>query len=406
MQLIWYLPSLIIGLTVGFSSGYWQLALVSILMVSLMVGTTLYKNRYPEFEKSATVSVSAGQVAINNRVLPKYELFWKKRWHELLLESFQARSAPDLLAGLLEEKSESGLRFESAPPLQVWLGSTGHSELCIDLRLDGPHLIIVGPTGSGKSELLKLIAGSLTLYQKVDLVLFDYKGGATLEGFASCSRGIGTDLDARGSEKLWEFVLSELASREELFAKSGVSDLVEFNTLGNQMNCVVVLIDEFAAVLASGQKASSAIDDVCARGRSLGVHLVAATQSLTGIPRSLLTNLRARIAMNSSDPIDFVQLGINPNKVSLPVVSGWAQAVLLSASNAPEGFYFPIGFRPAPRPEASKAVREPQPPVRSQLLRQMYLGPEPVMHPPEEQPSSPDSQLLSRMEALRLSERR
>jgi hypothetical protein len=52
MQLIWYLPSLLIGLSVGFSSGYWQMALVSALMVSLMFGITLYKNRYPIFEPS------------------------------------------------------------------------------------------------------------------------------------------------------------------------------------------------------------------------------------------------------------------------------------------------------------------------------------------------------------------
>jgi energy-coupling factor transporter ATP-binding protein EcfA2 len=403
MQLLWYLPSLIIGLTVGFSSGYWQLALVSILMVSLMLGAQLYKNRYPVFEKGAQVFLSAGQVAINNRVLPRFEMFWKKQWHELILESFEASLAPDLLASLLAEKSDAGLRFSEAEPLEMWLGSTGSAELRINLKFDGPHLIIVGPTGSGKSELLKLIASSLVTDQKVDLVLFDYKGGATLEQYLSCSRGMGTDLDPRGSEKLWESVLSELASREALFAKSGVSDLARFNALGNQLRSVVVIIDEFAAVLASGQRASSAIEDVCARGRSLGVHLVAATQSLTGIPRSLMTNLRARIAMSSSDPIDFVQLGINPNNVRLPLVSGWAQAVLLRASGSIDGFYFPIGFRPVPKPAPSKEVHEPLRPVRSQLLRQMYLSQEPAIHPPAEQLSTQDSQLLSRMEGLRLS---
>ena len=79
MQLIWYLPSLIIGLTAGFSSGYWQLALISTLMVSLMLGVSLYKNRYPVFEPDSRIDVSVGQVAIANRVLPRIEFFWKKQ---------------------------------------------------------------------------------------------------------------------------------------------------------------------------------------------------------------------------------------------------------------------------------------------------------------------------------------
>jgi len=406
MQLIWYLPSLIIGLTVGLSSGYWQLALVSVLMVSMMLGAQLYRNRYPVFEKGAKVHVSAGQVAINNRVLPRYELFWKKQWKELLLEYFQSRSAPDLLAELLARKYDAGFKTSSSSELELWLGSTGSAEQSIDLEVDGPHLIIVGPTGSGKSELLKLIVGSLTENQKVQLVLFDYKGGATLERFSDLAVGMGTDLDPRSSEKLWDFVSTELASREKLFASRGVSDLRQFNAAGEFLNPIVLVIDEFAAVLASGQKASSAIEDVCARGRSLGVHLIAATQSLTGIPRSLMTNLRARIAMSSSDPIDFVQLGINPNKLNMPMVPGWAQAVLLTARKMPEGFYFPIGFTKAPRQEALTEVSEPPLPVRSQWLRQMYLDPELTTDPPEEQSSSPDSLLLSRMEGLRWSERR
>jgi hypothetical protein len=409
MQLLWYLPSLIIGLTVGFSSGYWQLAMVSVLMVSLMLGVQLYRNRYPPFEPGSTVHLSAGAVAINNRVLPKYQVFWKKQWHKLLLEHFQTRSAPDLLADLIARKTQEGLRPSSSPPLGIWLGataSTDSAEQIIDLAVDGPHLIIVGPTGSGKSELLKLIVHSLVDGQQVQLVLFDYKGGATLERFSNSALGMGTDLNTQASSRLWDFVSSELASREKLFASQGVSDISQFNSSRGTLQPIVLVVDELAAVLASGQKASSAIEDVCARGRSLGVHIIAATQSLTGIPRALMTNLRARIAMSSSDPIDFVQLGINPSKTAMPAVSGWANAWVMTARKQPEGFYFPIGFTPAPRPEALMEVREPPRPARSQLLRQMYSGPEPTTDPPAEQPSSPDSLLLSRMEGLRWSGRR
>jgi hypothetical protein len=107
---------------------------------------------------------------------------------------------------------------------------------------------------------------------------------------------------------------------------------------------IVVVVDEFAAALATGAKAISCLEDVCARGRSLGIHLIAATQSLTGIPRSMLTNLRARIAMASSDPIDLVQLGFNPGKLSLASVSGWGSGYLATANTSADGFYFPFGI--------------------------------------------------------------
>jgi S-DNA-T family DNA segregation ATPase FtsK/SpoIIIE len=403
MQLIWYLPSLIVGLTVGFSSGYWQLALVSILMASLMLGFQVYRNRYPQFETGSSVFLSAGQVAISDRVLPRFELFWKKQWQELLLGHFQARQAPDFLSQLLVQKSVEGFWNTPSSELSLWLGASSSRDVSVDLATEGPHLLIVGPTGSGKSELLKLMLGSLLENQRVELVLFDFKGGATLEEFVPAAIGMGTDLDARGSEKLFDYIQAELASREKLFAARKVSELKQFNLLGEPLQRIVLVIDEFAACLATGPKASSCVEDVLARGRSLGIYLIAASQSLTGISRSFLTNLRARIAMGSSDPIDFVQLGISPTKSNLPAVQGFAQAVLLTPARAAEGFYFPLGFRPEPKPVTLTEAGEPPRPVRSQLLRQMYSGPEPEMNLPLEQPSSPDSQLLSRMEGLRWS---
>jgi S-DNA-T family DNA segregation ATPase FtsK/SpoIIIE len=403
MQLIWYLPSLIIGLTVGFSSGYWQLALVSVLMATLMLALSIYRNRYPQFEASSSVHVSAGQVAINNRVLPKYELFWKKQWHELLLEHLKARQAPDFLSQLLGQKSAEGFWNTPSSELALWLGASSSREISVDLAIEGPHLLIVGPTGSGKSELLKLMLGSLIENQRVELVLIDFKGGATLEKFAPHSVGMGTDLDLLSFEKLLDYVESELSSRERLFAARKVSELKQLGLLGESLKPIVVVIDELAACLASGQKAAICIEDVLARGRSLGIFLIGASQSLTGISRSLLTNFRARIAMGSSDPIDFVQLGISPHKTILPLVRGFGQAVLLTPSRAQEGFYFPLGFTPEPKQVALTEAGEPARPVRSQLLRQMYSGPEQEMSPPAEQPSSPDSLLLLRMEGLRWS---
>lgn len=403
MQLIWYLPSLIIGLTAGFSSGYWQLTLISTLMVSLMLGVSLYKNRYPEFEQDSIIHVSAGQVAIANRVLPRFEFLWKKQWHELLLANQARQSAPDFLAWTKYQIFERGFDLDPAKSLQLWIGADNSSQKVLSLLSDGPHLIIVGPTGSGKSELLKLLMFSLIQDSACDLVLFDFKGGATLEKFEGQAIGLATDLDPGKQKQLWGFVAGELEKREHIFAARQVSGIEQFNELGEQMPEVVVVVDEFAAALATGTKAASCLEDVCARGRSLGVHLIAATQSLTGIPRSMLTNLRARIAMASSDPIDLVQLGMNPNKLSLAAVAGWGSGYLATANSSAEGFYFPLGFTPKPKLEALIPSGEQLQPARSQLLRQMCLVPEPEQDQLSAPVSTPESQLLSRMEGLRWS---
>jgi energy-coupling factor transporter ATP-binding protein EcfA2 len=403
MQLIWYLPSLIIGLTAGVSSGYWQLALISTLMVSLMLGGSLYKNRYPVFEPDSRIDISVGQVAIANRVLPRFELFWKKQWHELLLANHARQLAPDFLAWTKDQIFEHGFDLDPAKSLQLWIGANNSSQKVLSLATAGPHLIIVGPTGSGKSELLKLLIYSLLQQSSCDLVLFDFKGGATLESFEQHAVGLATDLETPKQVQLWDFVAGELEKREQIFASRQVSGIEQFIELGEQMSEIVVVVDEFAAALATGVKAISCLEDVCARGRSLGVHLIAATQSLTGIPRSMLTNLRARIAMASSDPIDLVQLGMNPGKLSLASVPGWGSGYLATANTSAEGFYFPLGFTPKPKLEVLIPSGEQPLPARSQLLRQMYSNPEPEQDQPGEHVSIPESQLLSRMEGLRWS---
>jgi energy-coupling factor transporter ATP-binding protein EcfA2 len=403
MQLIWYLPSLIIGLTAGFSSGYWQLALISTLMVSLMLGVSLYKNRYPVFEPDSRIDVSVGQVAIANRVLPRIEFFWKKQWHEMLLANHARQLAPDFLAWTKDQIFEHGFDLDPAKSLQLWIGANNSSQKVLSLATAGPHLVIVGPTGSGKSELLKLLMYSLLQQSSCDLVLFDFKGGATLERFEQQAVGLATDLETPKQVQLWDFVAGELEKREQIFASRQVSGIEQFNQLGEQMSEIVVVVDEFAAALATGAKAISCLEDVCARGRSLGIHLIAATQSLTGIPRSMLTNLRARIAMASSDPIDLVQLGMNPGKLSLASVPGWGSGYLATANTFAEGFYFPLGFTPKPKLEVLIPSGEQPLPARSQLLRQMYSSPEPEQDQPAAPVSIPESQLLSRMEGLRWS---
>ena len=406
MQWIWYLPSMLIGLGFGFSSGYWQLAVISVLMALILIGTQGYKNRYPQFDENSVVHVSNAAVAIGNRVLPRFQFLWKAQWHQLLLAELSKASTGDYFA--LDRIKQDRFRVSGVGEgkLVSWIGANENRELVLDLVTDGPHLIVVGPTGSGKSEFLRLLLTSLRATQDFKLALFDYKGGAALEEFAEDSIGIATDLDQESQLALFALLANELAERERLFASAKCSSIETYVASGNKLARLVVVVDEFVAALASGQKALATIEDIAARGRSLGVHLVAATQSLSGVSRAMLTNLRARVAMSSSDPIDMVQLGINPGKHKSINVSGWASAIVYLGSNQAESFGFPLGVRPEPLLAQLPSSSEQPQPARSQALRQMYSSQEPELDRPQELSSNPDSQLLSRMARLHSSAHR
>jgi S-DNA-T family DNA segregation ATPase FtsK/SpoIIIE len=408
MQWIWYLPSVLIGLGFGFSSGYWQLALISVLMVLILIGTQGYKNRYPQFDENSVVHVSNAAVAIGNRVLPRFQFLWKAQWHQLLLAELSKASTSDYFAIALDRIKQDRFRVEGVGEgkLVSWIGTNEKRELVLDLVTDGPHLIVVGPTGSGKSEFLRLLLTSLCASQDFKLALFDYKGGAALEEFAEDSIGLATDLDQESQFALFALLANELAERERLFASAKCSSIETYVATGNKLSRLVVVVDEFVAALASGQKALATIEDIAARGRSLGVHLVAATQSLSGVSRAMLTNLRARVAMSSSDPIDMVQLGINPGKHKSINFSGWASAIVYLGSDQAESFGFPLGVRPEPLLAQLPSSSEQPQPARSQALRQMYSNQEPELDRPQELSSNLDSQLLSRMARLHSSAHR
>ena len=408
MQWIWYLPSMLIGLGFGFSSGYWQLALISVLMAVILIGTQGYKNRYPQFDENSVVHVSNAAVAIGNRVLPRFQFLWKAQWHQLLLAELSKASTGDYFALALDRIKQERFRVNGVGggKLVSWIGANENRELVLDLVTDGPHLIVVGPTGSGKSEFLRLLLISLRATQDFKLALFDYKGGAALEEFAEDSIGIATDLDQESQLALFALLANELAERERLFASAKCSSIETYVAAGNKLARLVVMVDEFVAALASGPKALATIEDIAARCRSLGVHLVAATQSLSGVSRAMLTNLRARVAMSSSDPIDMVQLGINPGKHKSINVSGWASAIVYLGSNQAESFGFPLGVRPEPLLAQLPSSSEQPQPARSQALRQMYSSQEPELDRPQELSSIPDSQLLSRMARLHSSAHR
>ncbi len=184
----------------------------------------------------------------------------------------------------------------------------------IDLRADGPHGLIAGTTGAGKSELLQTLIASLAVANRPDemtFVLIDYKGGAA---FKDCARlphtvGMVTDLDGHATERALESLSAELRRREEMLLEAGAKDIDDYNdlrasneTLGS-MPRLVLVIDEFAAMVAELPDFVAGLVDIGRRGRSLGVHLILATQRPAGVVTAdIRANTNLRIALRVTDP--------------------------------------------------------------------------------------------------------
>ncbi|TPG03980.1 FtsK/SpoIIIE domain-containing protein [Curtobacterium flaccumfaciens] len=202
----------------------------------------------------------------------------------------------------------------------VGVGIDGAFEL--DLVKDGPHGLVAGTTGSGKSEFLQTLVASLALRNRPDrmtFVLIDYKGGAAFSVASELPHTVGlvTDLDQHLVERALRSLRAELARREHILAASGAKDIEDHEAhlarggLGQPMPRLVLVIDEFAAMVTELPDFVSGLIGIAQRGRSLGVHLILATQRPGGVVGPDIranTNLRVALRMTdsgeSSDVID------------------------------------------------------------------------------------------------------
>ncbi|MFT4234366.1 MAG: FtsK/SpoIIIE domain-containing protein [Microbacterium sp.] len=205
---------------------------------------------------------------------------------------------PVLLADLEPMASTDLARLPAA------IGTAQGAAAVIDLVADGPHAVIVGTTGAGKSELLLTLVTSLARTYTPDRVVFllaDFKGGTAFEPLAALPHvtGVITDLDGDASRRAVESLRAELRRREARMAVVGARDIAH---PGVDLPRLVIVVDEFAAMLADHPDLHAVFTDVAARGRALGMHLVLGTQRSTGVMRDgLVANAPLRIALRVSE---------------------------------------------------------------------------------------------------------
>lgn len=192
------------------------------------------------------------------------------------------------------------------------IGLTADGPLALDLVRDGPHALVAGTTGSGKSELLQSLVVGLACGHPPDeltFVLVDYKGGAAFGAAARLPHVVGlvTDLDRRLTARALASLDAELRRRERLFAAVGATDLPGYRraTPAVPVPRLVLVVDEFAALAEELPDFVAGLVGLAQRGRSLGLHLVLATQRPSGVVSpEIRANTSLRIALRVADPAD------------------------------------------------------------------------------------------------------
>lgn len=202
--------------------------------------------------------------------------------------------------------------------LQAAIGDHGTAAVSLDLLADGPHFLIAGTTGSGKSELLRTFVASLAAAvppTRLNFLLIDFKGGSGLTPLARLphTAGLLTDLSGENVSRTLVSLRSELKRRESLLAAVEASDLDGYNSSAPASKTVprlVVVVDEFRMLADAVPTAVAELMRIAVLGRSLGLHLVMATQRPQGavtadIRANISTSvcLRVQSAMESRDVV-------------------------------------------------------------------------------------------------------
>ena len=193
---------------------------------------------------------------------------------------------------LTERWQKSKIYDSMAVPLGV---NAKEDVVYLDLHenFHGPHGLVAGTTGSGKSEILQTyILGAATLFHpyEIGFVIIDFKGGGMVNQFKKLPHLIGaiTNIDGKAINRSLKSIKAELLKRQSLFAEMGVNHIDKYIKVYKEGKAkialphLVIIVDEFAELKAEQPEFMKELISAARIGRSLGVHLILATQKPAG----------------------------------------------------------------------------------------------------------------------------
>jgi len=215
-----------------------------------------------------------------------------------------------------------------------------HLSIHLAENKDGPHGLVAGTTGSGKSELLQTIVTALAIEHHpyyVNFLLIDFKGGSTFNIFRNLPHVVGlvSNLDKPSANRALEAIKAENLRRQQFLDDQGdeVDDIIEYhkklarkgrkdaNALSNwdPLPHLFIVVDEFAQMAKDMPKFLPELVEVGRIGRSLGIHLILATQRPAGsIKEEMRANLNFRISLRVQSIEDSKDVLNRPDAAHLP----------------------------------------------------------------------------------------
>lgn len=240
----------------------------------------------------------------------------------------------------LLKADDAGLQGGHRTPIGV---DTDGQTLTLDIREAsaggmGPHGILIGATGSGKSELLRTIVLGLAASNHQDslgFVLTDFKGGATFAGLERLPHvaGMITNLESDPSlmDRMQDSLFGELERRQRFLRSAGFDRADEYRrhrnetqTMGSEpLPALLVIVDEFGELLANRPDFVDLFTTIGRTGRSLGIHLLLASQRLDeGRIRRVESHLRYRICLRTFSAEESVTVIGSRASFELPSIPG------------------------------------------------------------------------------------
>ena len=305
----------------------------------------------------ATTKPATRCIRAPRRIAEISDSWWRQIFTPATLQATQERQGPACiaLASLLDleagptfasqlQEPKAAAKFTQADPsastkspaqLRACLGVGSSGQAWVDLVADGPHALVVGTTGAGKSELLTSWLVQLAWAHSpsaLQLILVDYKGGTCLGPLKRLPHCVDllTDLEPAATARAIEAISAQLRRREQILRESNCKDITEYEQLRHHQPSLaplarmLVVVDEFATLAASQEELLEHLLRLAAQGRSLGMHLILATQHPHGaLSTSITANAALRVCLRMLDASEGAPLLGHGDLPDLPRAPGF-----------------------------------------------------------------------------------